>query len=79
MKFNFFSNLANLLNSLGFPCGSDGKESICNLGDLDSIPGLGRYPGRGHGNPLQYSCLENHNGQRNLVGYSQWGHRVRHN
>ena len=42
-----------------FPGGSDGKESAYNLGDLGSIPGLGRYPGRGHGNPLQYSCLEN--------------------
>ena len=44
---------------LGFPGGSDGKESACNAGDLDSIPGLGRSPGGGHGNPLQYSCLEN--------------------
>ena len=38
------------------------KESVCNAGDLEDsglIPGLGRYPGRGHGNPLQYSCLEN--------------------
>ena len=44
---------------LGFPCGSDGKDSACNVGDLGSIPGSGRFPGRGHGNPLQYSCLEN--------------------
>ena len=36
-----------------------GKESACNTGDLGSIPGLGRYPGEGNGNPLQYSCLEN--------------------
>ena len=43
----------------GFPGGSDGKESACNVGDLDSIPGLGRSPGEGHGNPLQYFCLEN--------------------
>ena len=43
---------------LGFPGGSDGKESACNAGDLGSIPGLGRSPGIGHGNPLQYSCLE---------------------
>ena len=43
----------------GFPGGSDGKESACNAGDLGSIPGLGRSPGGGHGNPLQYSCLEN--------------------
>ena len=44
---------------LGFPRGSDGKESICNARDLGSIPGLGRSPGRGHGNPVQSSCLEN--------------------
>ena len=42
-----------------FPCGSDGEESACNAGDLGSIPGLGRSPGEGNGNPLQYSCLEN--------------------
>ena len=45
---------------MGFPGGSDGKESTCNAGDLGSIPGLRRSPGGGHGNPLQYSCLENH-------------------
>ena len=39
--------------------GSDGKESTCNAGDLGLIPGLGRSPGGGQGNPLQYSCLEN--------------------
>ena len=44
---------------LGFPGGSDGKESACNVGDLGSIPRLGRSPGEGNGNPLQYSCLEN--------------------
>ena len=44
---------------LGFPCGSAGKESACNAGDLGSIPGLGRSPGEGKGYPLQYSCLEN--------------------
>ena len=43
----------------GFPGGSDGQESVCNAGDLSSIPGLGRSPGEGNGNPLQYSCLEN--------------------
>ena len=42
-----------------FPGGSDGKESACNVGDLGSIPGSGRFPGEGNGNPLQYSCLEN--------------------
>ena len=44
---------------LGFPCGSAGKESTCNAGDLASIPGLGRSPGEGKGYPLQYSGLEN--------------------
>ena len=44
---------------MGFPGGSDGKESACNAGDLSSIPGLGRSPEEWNGNPLQYSCLEN--------------------
>ena len=57
---------------LDFPPGLDGKESSCNVGNLDSLPGLGRSPGGGHGNPLQYSCLENPHGQRSLVGYSPW-------
>ena len=43
---------------MGFPEGLDGKKSACNVGDLGLIPGLGRSPGGGHGNPLQYSCLE---------------------
>ena len=42
-----------------FSCGSDGKESACNAGDLGLIPGSGRFPGEGNGNPLQYPCLEN--------------------
>ena len=44
---------------MGFPCGSAGKESACNAGDLSSIPGSGRSPEEVNGNPLQYSCLEN--------------------
>ena len=44
---------------MGFPGGSDGKESACNLGDLGLIAGSGRSPGAGNGNPLQYACLEN--------------------
>ena len=44
--------------SLGFPCGSAGKESTCNVGDLGLIPGLGRSPREGKGYPLQYSCQE---------------------
>ena len=45
------------------------KNLLANAGDLDSIPGLGRFLGGGHGNPLQYSCLENPHGQKNLTGY----------
>ena len=48
-------------------------SSACNAGDLGSIPGLGRSPGGGHGNPLQYSCLENPHGQGSLESYSPWG------
>ena len=50
----------NLIRIKGFPCGSAGKESTCNAGDLGSIPGLGRRSsGEGEGYPLQYSGLEN--------------------
>ena len=62
-----------LLEVLGFPDGSDGKESACIAGDPILIPGLGRFAGGGHGSPLQYSCLESHV-QRSLEGYSPWGH-----
>ena len=48
------------------------RESPCNAGDPSSIPGLGRSPGEGNGNPLQYSCLENPQGQKSLVGYCPW-------
>ena len=50
---------------------SEGKESACNSGNPDLIPGLGRSPGEGNGDPLQYSCLEFH-GQRSLVGSGPW-------
>ena len=61
------------LKSLHLPAsgGSDGKESTCNAGDLDSIPGLGRFPRRRAWQPTP--CLENPHGQRSLVGYSLWG------
>ena len=52
-------NYACYIIYICFPGGSDGEESTCNLGDPGSIPGLGRSPGGEHGNPLQYSCLEN--------------------
>ena len=60
---------------LGFPGGSDGKESACNAGDLGSIPGLGRCPGEGHGNLLKYSCLKNSMDRGAWEGYSPWGHK----
>ena len=59
----------------GFPGGLDGKESSSNAGDLGSIAGLGKSPGGGYGNSLQYSFLENLHGQRSLAGYSPWGHK----
>ena len=68
-----WSNKWEFSSLMGFPGGSDGKESACNAGDLGSIPGLGRSPGGGHGSPLQYSFLENPHGQRSLAGYSPWG------
>ena len=64
-----------LFSTEGFPGSSDGKESACNTGDLDSITGLGRSPGEGHGNPLQYYCPENPHGQRSLVDYGPRGHK----
>ena len=67
-------NSENLLSTLG-PSGSDGKESTCNAGDKRLILGLGRFPGGGHGNPLQYSGLENPHGQRSLAGSSPRGHQ----
>ena len=52
-----------------------GKESACNAGDSGLIPGSGRTPEGGHGNPFQYSCRENPHRQRGLMGYSSWGHK----
>jgi len=59
--------------TMGFSGGSDSREFARSAGDLGLIPGLGRSPGRGHGNPLQYSCLEKPDGQRSLAGYYPWG------
>ena len=72
---SFIAILKNLYTTTGFPGGSGGKESACNAGDLASIPGLERSPGGRHGNPLQYSCLENPHGQKSLVGYIPWGRK----
>jgi len=54
------------------------KNPPANTGDMrdmGSIPGLGRSPGGGHGNPLQNSCLKNPHGEKSLAGYSPWGHK----
>ena len=66
-------NITNNCIPQGFPGGSDGKESVCNGGDQVLIPGSGRSPGEGNGNPLQYSCLEN-----SMVARAWWTtvHRV---
>ena len=61
---------ATTLVFLGFPHGSDGKESAYNAGDLSLIPGLGRSPGGGHDNPLLPGEFY---GQRDVMGYSSWG------
>ena len=52
---------------MGFPGGSDGKESVCNAGDLGLVPRSGRYPGEGNGYTVQYSCLENSTDKRSHV------------
>ena len=54
-----FVTIGYSLSESSPPGGSEGKASVCNGGELDSIPGSGRSPGEGNGNPLQYSCLEN--------------------
>ena len=58
-NYEHCSELIELKPWSGLPCGSDSKESTCNVGDLSSIPGSGRSPGEGNGYPLQYSCLGN--------------------
>ena len=79
LPFSLRKHLLTPSLDLGFPGGSDGKESACNAGDLGSIPGLGSSPGEGNGYPLQYSCLENPMDRGAfglLAGYSPWGCRV---
>ena len=55
--------------------GKNPPPSVRHVKDVGSIPGLGRSPGGGQGNPLQYSCLENPHGQRSLTGFSPWSHK----
>ena len=65
----------HLKHMMGFPGGSESKESTCNAGDMDLVPELGRSPGGRHGNPLQYSSEES---PRTEEPGSPWGHRVRY-
>ena len=74
--FIFSINLNLVECILGFSGGSDGKEFACSVSDLGLILELGRSPGGGHGNPLQYSYLENPHGQKSQAGYSPRGHRT---
>ena len=60
---------------MGFPGGSEVKVSAWNAGDLGLIPGSGRSPGEGNGNPLQLLLPGESHGGRSLVGYSPWGHK----
>ena len=62
LKIHLFNSIYN----------SDGKASVYNVGDLGSIPGSGRFPGEGNGNPLQYSCLEN---PMDRGAWCPWGHK----
>ena len=71
MKFIFGANLAYKVLATG----SEIKASACNMGDPGSIPGSGRSPGEGSGNPLQHSYLEKSHGWRSRVGDSPWGHK----
>ena len=73
--FNLLALHRSVSCSRGFPGGSDGKEPACSVGDMGTIPGLGRYPGEGNGSPLQYSWPGEFHEQMSLVGYSPWGHK----
>ena len=70
LEYNYF-----FCGGGSFPHSSVGKESACNAGDPALIPRLGRFPGEGNGNPLQYFWPENPHRQRSLAHYSPWGHR----
>ena len=74
----FLADLESSLPFLGFPEGSNGKESACNAGDPGLIPVLGRFPGEGNGSPLQYFCLENPMGRGPWHLQSIGSQRVRH-
>ena len=67
--------MIRIIQCVGFPGGSVVKNLPASARDTGSIPGWGRSPEGGNGNPLQYSCLENLHGQRSLVGYCPWGRK----
>ena len=70
------NNYTVLYNYMCFPGGSEVKASACNAGDLGLIPGSGRSPGEGNGNPLQYGmATHSSHGRRSLVSYSPWGRK----
>ena len=69
----FFNTLSRFVT--GLPCGSDSEEYGRNAGDQGLMPQLGRFHGEEHGNPLQYSCLENHMDRTSPAGYGLQGHK----
>ena len=74
LRLNFaIRRYADHTTLMDFPGGSDGKKYTFSAGDVGLIPELGRSPGGGHGNPLQYSCLDNPHGQKSLASYSPQG------
>ena len=76
MEFScFFLVFTANMDLLWWLSGKNRPASAGDTGDVGLIPGLGRSPGGGHANPLQYSCQENSHGQRILVGYSPWGYK----
>ena len=79
MVANIFLHITFHFMGLGFPGGSEVKASAWNAGDLGLIPGLGRSPGEGNGNPRQYSCLENPWREEPGRLQSMGSQRVRHN
>ena len=66
---------AVVFQNVSAPIWNSDEEPACNAGDTGLIAGSGRSHGGEHGNPLQYSCLENLHGQRSLTGYSSWDHK----
>ena len=72
---NLLYDSGNSMASQVAPVVKNPPDKAGDIRAVGSIPGLGRSPGGGHVNPLQYSCLENPHGQRSLVGYSPWGRK----